>query len=78
MYKKLNKYMELNKLPIEIPADVQDIFNEGHEESEYAVMIQDASVQLVTKDGSQVLREVKWAQAGNFRDNLLSNLLKKV
>lgn len=63
--------------PIEIPAEVQQIFDEGNVDSEFAATITENSVRLLTKDGKTVVKEVFWDRAAEFRRNLLSALMER-
>lgn len=56
------------------PADVQALFDEADDRGPYGAQLLLDRVQLVNVSTKEVVREVRWPQAGEFARRVLRNL----
>jgi hypothetical protein len=61
---------------IEIPREVQLLFDEADGKKDRAISFTATHVQLTLSDGITVIREIEWNQANEFARNLLANILE--
>ncbi len=66
---------EAQPSPIVIPDDVRALIDEAH--SGFAISFVEGAAQLLSESDKTVVKEVKWADAGQFGRNLLNNALKR-
>ena len=61
---------------IEIPKDVSDLLDEADDGGLYSAQLVDDAIQLVTKDGKTIIREVKWEQAGAYKFKMVQAIME--